>query len=219
MASPAHPRDGARARPEAERCTMPDADDRRFFEERVLRLMDRLYAAALRLTRERTEAEDLVAESVMRAWAKLDQLEDRQRFEGWIFRILANAFISTRRRRSTAEIACEEPPEASTEEFSIFGQFHQPFLLWWSSPEQAFLNKVLREDIEGALDRLPEVYRTVVVLVDVNGFPYAEVAEMLQIPVGTVRSRLKRGRSHLQRHLWEHARERGLVASREAPRP
>lgn len=204
---------------EAERCAMPDADDRRFFEEKILQLTDRLYAAALRLTRERTEAEDLVAESVMRAWTKLDQLEDRQRFEGWIFRILANAFISTRRRRSNAEIAYEAPPEPSTEEFSIFGQLHQPFLLWWSSPEQAFLNKLLREDIEEALDRLPEVYRTVVVLVDVQGFPYAEVAEVLQVPVGTVRSRLKRGRSRLQRHLWEHARERGIVPGQEASRP
>jgi RNA polymerase sigma-70 factor (ECF subfamily) len=208
-----------RARPEPERCAMPDADDRQFFEERILEVMDRLYAAALRLTRESTEAEDLVAETVMRAWAKLDQLEDRERFQGWIFRILTNAFISTRRRSSRAEIAYEEPPETSTDEFSLFGQLHQPFLLWWSSPEQAFLNKVLREDIEEALDRLPEVFRTVVVLVDVQGFPYAEVAEFLQIPVGTVRSRLKRGRSRLQRHLWQHAQERGIVASQEVPGP
>ena len=81
----------------------------------------------------------------------------------------------------------------------MFEKLHQPFLLWWSNPEQELLNKLLREDIERAIDGLQEAFRTVLILVEVNGQSYAEVADMLGLPIGTVRSRLNRARSHLQR--------------------
>jgi RNA polymerase sigma factor (sigma-70 family) len=194
--------------------------DRQFFETEVLRLTDRLYGKALRLTRNPADAEDLVADTVAKAWNKLEELRDPQCFETWIFRILTNAFLSQWRLRGAPQFeGREEPqPRGDGEEFSLFEQLHQPFLLWWSSPEQEFLNDLLREDLEEALDRLPNEFRIVVVLVMVQGHSYAEVAEMLCVPVGTVRSRLSRGRSLLQRALWEQAKEAGLRTEKEASR-
>jgi len=188
--------------------------DRVFFRAEIERLMDCLYGNALRLTRNPADAEDLVSETVVKAWARIDQLEDRQSFRKWILRILSNTFIGNCRRKrydcewldDLGEFACDEEGEG----FSLFEKMHQPFLLWWSNPEQEFINKLLREDIERALDGLPAVFRTVVVLVEIQGYSYAEVAEMLGVPVGTVRSRLSRARSMLQRALWKQAEEVGL---------
>jgi RNA polymerase sigma-70 factor (ECF subfamily) len=96
--------------------------------------------------------------------------------------------------------------------FSLFDRLHQPFLLWWSNPEQQFLTKMLRAEIERALDALPDGFRTVGILVEVQGYTYAEVAEILSVPVGTVRSRLSRARSLLQKSLWDQAQAAGVVA-------
>jgi RNA polymerase sigma-70 factor, ECF subfamily len=104
-----------------------------------------------------------------------------------------------------------EAREEQEEPFSLFERLHQPFLLWWGSPEQEFLDKLLREDLECAVDALPEVYRVVVVLADLQGFSYQEIADALGLRIGTVRSRLARGRSLLQKALWEHAVDAGLV--------
>lgn len=191
-------------------------DHRPFFEAEIFRLTDRLYGTALRLTRNATDAEDLVAETVARAWAKLGELDDRGRFEPWIFRILSNTFVSDWRRRQTraaVEVAAEVEDSGGDdgETFSLFEKCHQPFLLWFGTPEHEFLNRLLREDLEKALDSLPEAFRIVVVLVDVRGWSYAEIADFLNVPVGTVRSRLNRGRGLLQQALWVHAREAGLV--------
>ena len=103
------------------------------------------------------------------------------------------------------------------EEFSLFEHLHQPILLWWGNPEQDFLNGLLRDDLVRAIDGLPDPYRTVVVLVDVREMPYREVAIALDVPIGTVRSRLARGRSMLQKALWENAREAGLRYSSQPP--
>lgn len=189
---------------------MSDAERRRFFESRVLALTDRLYGTALRLTRHASEAEDLVAETVTRAWSRLDDLRDLDRFEGWIFKILTNGFVSERRKRAW-DRELPDGREAAELEFSLFRRLHQPFLLWWGTPEQAFLDKLLREDLQRALDGLPEAQREAVVLVDVHGWSYAEVAELFEVPIGTVRSRLNRGRSALQEALWEQAEARGIV--------
>jgi RNA polymerase sigma-70 factor, ECF subfamily len=189
------------------------ADDRAFFRAEIERLMDCLYGNALRLTRNPADAEDLVSETVVKAWAGLDQLQDRQSFPKWILRILANTFISNCRRKGHACESLDELGELSCDEerFSLFEKMHQPFLLWWSNPEREFVNKLLREDIERALDGLPVGFRTVVVLVEIQGYSYAEAAEILGVPVGTVRSRLSRARSMLQRALWQQATEAGLL--------
>ena len=190
-----------------------DVSRRRFFETEVERLMDRLFGTALRLTRNREDAEDVVAETVARAWAKLDELHDRRSFEAWIQRILSNTFVSQwRHRRCRPEVALDAEEEGSEgDEFSLFEKLHQPFLLWWTNPEHTLINKLLHEDLEKALDSLPDVFRIVVVLVEVQGCSYPEAADLLQVPVGTVRSRLSRARGLLQRALWEQAKEAGLL--------
>jgi RNA polymerase sigma-70 factor (ECF subfamily) len=184
----------------------------------VERLADRLYGTALRLTRNPDDAEDLVAEAVARAWGRLNDLHDPQSFDGWIQRILTNAFISEwRHRRASPELAVEAAPgEEDDDSFSLFEKLHQPFLLWWSNPEEEAIATFLREDIGRALDALAEVFRVALVMVDVQGYSYAEAAADLGVPVGTVRSRLARARSQLQRTLWQHAQDAGLLDGRLA---
>lgn len=189
-------------------------EDHAFFRDAVEKLMDRLYSSALRLTRNPTEAEDLVADALGKAWASLGQLEDRQAFPKWLFRILVNVYISNQRRlRSEARMISDE---ASAAPFSLFEKLHHPFLLWWSNPEQELLNRILREDIEKALNKLPAEYRAVIVLVEIDGNSYADTAEMLGVPIGTVRSRLSRARSMLQKLLWMQAEAQGIVTKRHA---
>lgn len=200
---------------EGQRVTIrPDDADRAYFERQAIGLLGALYGAALRLAKNRADAEDLVAEALAKAWENLASLQDRGCFRGWIFRILANTFMSERRKRGTESIealteGCAE--DENEQPFSIFERLHRPFLLWWGNPEQDFVNKLLREDLEKALDALPEVFRVVVVLHDLEGFTYQEIAAMLDTPIGTVRSRLSRGRSSLQKTLWEQARDHGLA--------
>ncbi len=195
------------------RCT---EQRRRLFEREVERLTDRLYGTALQLTRDPDDAEDVVAEAVGRAWSRLDELRDPQQLEGWLFRILNNTFISLWRRRrcrqdreTALDTRTQEAAEAG--QFSLFQQLHQPFLLWWGTPEDRVVSGLLREDIQRALDTLPDAFRVIMVMVEVEGFTYREVSETLDIPLGTVRSRLSRARSLLQASLWEQAREAGLV--------
>lgn len=192
---------------------MADDDDRAFFRAEVERLTDRLYGTALRLTRNAADAEDLVSETIMRAWANLGQLADRQAFPKWLFRIMANTFVSDRRRarQDHANVSLSDDGEG----FSLFERLHQPFLLWWGNPERELVNRLLREDIERAFDALPKEFRIVVILIEINGQSYAEVADILGIPIGTVRSRLNRARSALQRTLWEQASAAGLTERQE----
>lgn len=202
---------------EGEASTRPDAG---WFEEEVVRLLPDLMEGARALAASEDEAEDMVAQAVARGWTRLDDLRDRARLRGWLFCILRNAFLSRKRkeRARPAQVplpqeggtASDDPADPREGGFSLFEQLHAPFLLWSDNPEKRFLDGLLREDLARALDALPEPYGAVVRLVDVRGFRYAEVAEALEIPVGTVRSRLARGRSLLQSHLWEHAVDRGL---------
>ncbi|MGJ7457658.1 sigma-70 family RNA polymerase sigma factor [Halomonas sp. MA07-2] len=194
------------------------AHRRQWFTQRLEPLMDRLYGTALRLTRHPDDAEDIVAEAVSQAWRRLDTLRDPQRFEAWLFHILTNAFISEWRRRHSHP---QETPEAQdaehleAEQFTLFQQLHQPFLLWWGSLEEEFFNHVLHEDLRAALDALPEPFRLVIVLVEVQGYTYEEVSRLLGIPLGTVRSRLSRARGLLQKTLWRQARDAGVASGHQ----
>jgi RNA polymerase sigma-70 factor (ECF subfamily) len=176
-------------------------------------MLDGLYGVALRLTRNRADAQDLVSEAVAKAWAHLDTLQDRNRFRGWLLRILTNTFLSEQRKGRLVSLDDAGAQDDEEEGFSLFEQLHQPFLLWWSDPEREFLNKLLREDLVRALDALPEAYRIVVILSDLEECTYQEIAQTLGVPVGTVRSRLARGRSILQKALWQHAQAAGLAAA------
>lgn len=188
------------------------------FETQVLAILGPLHGVARRLTRNEADAEDLVAESITRAWQARASLADAGAFRAWMFRILTNTFISERRKtlaRPREELLLDESSEAEGV-FSIFERLHQPFLLWFGNPEQEFLDKLLREDLDRALAALPEHYRVVVVLADVEGLKYGEIAEALGVPVGTVRSRLARARNALQRTLWSVARDHGLQTAQAA---
>lgn len=191
----------------------PEHERNDWFCDQVRSHLPELYATARRLTGNEADAEDLVADAVSRAWMHLDSLQQPEAFRGWIFRILTNAFINLKRKRDARPLRepFEEESYAAEPAFSLFEHLHQPFLLWWSNPEQAFLRRLLREDLEQAVDALPEEFRIAVLLCDVQGFSYREIAEALEVPIGTVKSRLARGRSLLQSALWKQARDAGLA--------
>ena len=195
--------------------SQPATDVAKWFEQAVLGVLPALVCAAKRLTRNQADAEDLAAGAVAKAWLGLDSLKDRDRFRGWIFRILTNEFLAERRSRAS-HVELEPLPD-ETADFSLFEQLHQPFLLWWSNPEKEFLDKLLREDLARAIDSVPETFRMVVIFADVHGLSYQEIADALGVPIGTVRSRLARGRSLLQKSLWEHARDAGVRTRNRNP--
>lgn len=191
-------------------------ESQRVFREHVERLMDRLYGTALRLSRDPDEAEDVVAETVSRAWQRLDQLENLSHLDGWLFRILHNTFISLRRRRycrEDREVSFEQEVEDAAGRFSLFEHLHQPFLLWMGRPENDFINRLLGADLRKAVDHLPAPFRIVVVMVEIQGYTYEDVATILDLPLGTVRSRLSRARGLLQKTLWQQGRDAGLIGT------
>ena len=178
--------------------------------------MDSLYSVARRLTNHSTDAEDLVAESVAKAWQGIDSLDERDRFRPWIFRILHNCFISDYRKRSVrpVETGYEDVAGSNCSEEVSNLLIKQPneFLEWWGNPEKEFVNNLLGDDIIKAIDCLPESFRITILLVNVEGLTYDEAAEALGVPPGTVRSRMKRGRTLLQKQLWDHARDAGFLS-------
>lgn len=183
------------------------ADDRAWFEHSVLEVLPRLIATARRLAKNREDAEDLAAEAITRAWLHRGTLRERDRFGAWILRILTNLFLSQRRQDAGRgeEIGFDEAAE-----FSLFDRLHQPFLLWWGTPEREFLDRILREDLVRAVESLPERFRIAVVMADIQGLSYSQIAASMDVPVGTIRSRLARGRALLQKALWDHACDAGL---------
>ncbi len=194
--------------------------DKTDFSHLVEQCMAPLYQLALKLTKNHAEAEDLVAESVARAWKNYASLVDKGRFRPWIFRILHNGFISNYRKQrirpdETDYDEAEAESGGSRDVVSLLLRQPDDFLLWWSNPEREFANSLMAEDIASAMEKIPEVYRLTVLLVNVEGFTYDEAAEILGVPPGTVRSRMKRGRTLLQRYLWQHARDAGLIDSEQ----
>jgi RNA polymerase sigma-70 factor (ECF subfamily) len=195
---------------------MPDLEETKaWFGQQVEDNMNSLYSVASRLTRNTTDAEDLVAESITKAWISISKLDDRNRFRPWMFRILRNHFISDYRKKSIRPIenSYEETPDINKKEdiSSLLIKESDEFLDWWASPETEFSNSLLGEDIMNAIETLPESFRTTIILVNVEGLSYDEAAVVMDIPPGTIRSRMKRGRTLLQKALWEHAKDAGLI--------
>ena len=184
---------------------MNSDDLKAFFGNSVEQNIDALYSVALRLTRRNTDAEDLVAESVAKAWSAIGTLSDRERFRPWLFRILHNTFVSDYRKKSIrpAEASFDDGEDSEDELASLLNEQSDDFLVWWSNPERAYFNDLLGEQLLAAIDQLPDAFRSVVVLVNVEGFTYDETADVLGIAPGTVRSRMKRGRTLLQKALWD----------------
>lgn len=183
------------------------AEDIKHFEQNALALMDSLYGAALRFTRNPSDAEDLVQETYLKAFRAWRQFEPGTNLKAWMFRILTNTFISSYRKER------REPTIVSADGRGDFDLYQN--LLEYVSPdpsaESEVLERMVDEDVKQALSDLPESFRMAVVLSDVEGFSYKEIAEMLGIPIGTVMSRLHRGRKALQKALWNLAVDRGLV--------
>ena len=189
--------------------------DKAFFSSGVGENLDALFGIALRLSGKRSDAEDLVAEAVARAWAAIDSLEDRKRFRPWLFRILRNCYISEYRKRKVrpSEAVYDELADGTVDDDVCSMLMHESdeFLGWWSCPEREFFNSLLADQITNAMAELPESYRVTIMLVNVEGLTYDEAAEALGVPKGTVRSRMKRGRTMLQKALWQQAVDAGLA--------
>jgi RNA polymerase sigma-70 factor (ECF subfamily) len=181
----------------------PDADQKRAnFEREALVHLDSLYRVALRLTGNVADAEDLVQEAVLRAYRSWEQYTPGTNARGWLITILRNLFINEYRRRSrhpeTVDVDTIEP-------FAVFPEIQD------EDPQATFFDSIVDDEVLRALDELPEVFKEAVMLSDVEGLSYEEIAQVLGVPVGTVKSRLFRGRRMLQSRLYEYAVSMGYI--------
>jgi RNA polymerase sigma-70 factor (ECF subfamily) len=166
-----------------------------------------LYSTALRMTRNQNDAEDLVQDTLFKAFRALDQYQKNTNFRAWVFRILVNTFITAYRK------AIKQPQKVSyddMEEFFLYKRLDETVALQETSKEE-FLENFFDDDVKEALENLPYQFRLVVLLCDVEGFSYNEIANIIDAPLGTVMSRLYRGRKLLQRYLWNYAKQRGYI--------
>ncbi|HKC48866.1 MAG TPA: sigma-70 family RNA polymerase sigma factor [Gemmatimonadales bacterium] len=172
------------------------------FEREALVHLDALYRVALRLTGNASDAEDLVQETMLRAYRSWDRYTPGTNAKGWLLTILRHLFINEYRRRSrhpeTVDVDTIEP-------FALFQEVQE------EDPQGAFFDKIVDDEVLRAVDQLPEAFREAVTLSDVEGLSYEEVAKVLDVPVGTVKSRLYRGRRLLQAKLYEYAVSMGYI--------
>jgi RNA polymerase sigma-70 factor (ECF subfamily) len=177
------------------------------FERDVLPLLPSMYGAALRLTRNPADAEDLLQETYLRAFRGFASFEEGTNLKAWLYRILTNNFINTYRKRQREPQTVEGPDDV--EEWYLFDRLGARNVE--GSAEEEVLDRLPDEDVQRALESLPDNFRLPVLLADVEGFSYKEIAEIMDSPIGTVMSRLHRGRKALEKALWETAKERGFV--------
>ena len=179
------------------------------FEELLTPILSMAFGTAVRLTRERTDAEDLIQDAALLAYRAFASFQPGTNFKAWFFRILTNAFYSRHRKEKheKANFSTEDVPAlylyTKTAEAGLHGGE--------SDPASALMDKLDSEQVGAALEELPEEYRMVATLYFIEDFSYQQIADILRCPVGTVRSRLHRGRRMLQKALWDVAVERGIV--------
>jgi len=204
--SPLRPRPSDAPAPVVELENVPaDTRERRaMFEAEVLSQLDALFSFALKLSHARDEAEDLVSETVLRALERWEQYRLGTNARAWLFTILYHVFVSRRRRVTARELPLPEEIEGWSGN-EVVGE---------ADPEGQFYDSFVDDEVTRAIDALPEEYRTAVVLSDVHGLRYAEIAEILGVPEGTVKSRLFRGRHILQKKLVDYATEMGYIKRR-----
>lgn len=193
------------------------AKDRIGFEEEALPHLDAVYRFALRLSGAPDRAEDLVQETFLRAYRSWGQYKRGTAAKSWLFTICRNVFLRRHERSQRHD-------EIVREHVDRTGPGLDPINPVWASvdgidPEGEFFASIVDERIVEAIDELPDEYRTAVVLSDVEGLPYAEIAELLEVPVGTVKSRLFRGRRQLQKVLYDYAVEMGYVSANAGEEP
>jgi RNA polymerase sigma-70 factor (ECF subfamily) len=185
------------------------------FERQALVHTDALFGAAYRLTRNARDAEDLVQDSLLRAYRFWDSFEQDSNCKAWLLRIVTNTFINEYQRRKRSR---EVLDAASAEQEATDGVLMHAEATDRQSPERTLLERSVSDDVQRALDGLPDDFRTAVVLCDVQGLSYKEIADIMQTPVGTVMSRLFRGRKLLAASLREFAVAEGYVKAAD-PRP
>jgi len=192
------------SRPEEQRRERSRLDER--FETDALPLLNGMYSSALRLTRNPADAEDLIQETFLRAYRGFHQFEEGTNLKAWLYRILTNTFINSYRKKQ------REPQTISddeVEDWYLYSKMAERGVE--PSAETSVIESLPDEDVQAALADLPEQFRIAVMLADVEGFSYKEIADITEVPIGTVMSRLHRGRKALEKALWERVRERGLV--------
>jgi RNA polymerase sigma-70 factor (ECF subfamily) len=195
-AAPAPAVDAGTQEPLADRPTR-----RAQFEREALQHLDALYSFALKLSRARDDAEDLVSDTMLRAFERWEQYRLGTNIRAWLFTILYHVFVSRKRRIDAREVQPHEDSDGWSAHEAIGD----------ADPEGTFYDSFLDDEITRAIDALPDEYRSAVVLSDVQGLRYAEIAQVLRVPEGTVKSRLFRGRRILQRKLANYAVEMGYL--------
>ena len=183
--------------------------DRSTFASDALAFMPQLYSAAVRMTRNSADAEDLVQETYLKAYRSYGTFQEGSNLKAWLYRILTNTFINTYRAKQRRP---EETQLDDVEDLFLYRRIGGLEAAMASrSAEDTLMDMFTDSEVKDALDALPESFRIPVLLADVEEFSYKEIAEMLEIPIGTVMSRLHRGRKAMQRQLYDYARERGLI--------